>query len=71
MDQAIGILGQAVLVLVAVALVLGLVYFVLVEIRGIAKLISKLKEHSVLPDPYVVQSANGQVDDPKREALGS
>jgi hypothetical protein len=62
MDQAIGILGQMMLVLIAVACVLGLVFLVLVEIRAIAKLIRKLKDRSILPEPYLVQSANGQVE---------
>jgi hypothetical protein len=71
MDQAIGILGQVILVLVAFACVLGLVWGVLVEVQAIARIIRKLKEHAVIPEPYVVQSANGKVHDPKREALGS
>jgi hypothetical protein len=62
MDQAIGILGQIILVLVAFAFVLGLVVLVLVEVQAIARLLGKLKNRAVIPEPYVVQSANGQVE---------
>lgn len=71
MDQAIGILGQVILVLVGFACVLGLVLGVLVEIQAIARIMRKLKEHAVIPDPYAVQSTNGKADDPRRGVLGS
>jgi len=42
-DQAIGVLGQAILVLVGLACVVLLVFLILLTIRGIRRLIRELK----------------------------
>lgn len=54
MDQAIGILGQAVLVLVGLALVFFLVFAILVMIKGIRRLSRELRQ-PVMPetDAYI------------------
>jgi hypothetical protein len=62
MDQAIGILGQTILILVAFACVLGLVFFVLVEIRAIIGIIRRLRETPISHEHQVVRSSNGQVE---------
>lgn len=45
MDQAISILGQTILVLVGLALVVSLIYFVLIMIR---KIVRELKSLSII-----------------------
>jgi hypothetical protein len=59
MNEAIGVLGQAILVLVALALVVVIVFFVLVVVRAIIRILRELRPHRpVLPptDAYVPQS---------------
>jgi hypothetical protein len=59
MDAAIGILGQTILILVAFACLLGLVFFVLVEIRWVVRIIRQLRGvQSNLPptDAYIPES---------------
>jgi hypothetical protein len=60
MNEAIGVLGQTILVLVALALVVVIVFFVLVVVRAIIRILSELRPHHrpVLPptDAYVPQS---------------
>jgi len=55
MDATIGILGQAILILVAFACLLGLVFFVLVEVRAVARIIRQLRGQPHLPptDAYI------------------
>jgi hypothetical protein len=62
MDATIGILGQAILILVAFACLLGLVFFVLVEIRAVARLIRQLKDQNSLPstDAYIPPPFDGR-----------
>jgi hypothetical protein len=59
MDEAIGVLGQTILVLVALALVVVIVFFVLVVVRAIIRVIRELRPRSsILPptDAYIPQS---------------
>ena len=49
MDQAIGILGQAVLILVGLALVFFLVFAILLRIKGIRRLTRELRQ-PIMPD---------------------
>jgi hypothetical protein len=49
MDQAIGILGQAVLVLVGLALVFFLVFAILLMIKGIRRLSRELRQ-PIMPE---------------------
>jgi hypothetical protein len=49
MDQAIGILGQAVLILVGLALVFFLVFAILLMIKGIRQLTRELRQ-PIMPD---------------------
>lgn len=49
MDQAIGILGQAVLILVGLALVFFLVFAILLMIKGIRQLTRELHQ-PIMPD---------------------
>jgi hypothetical protein len=64
MDQTISILGQTILILVAFACLVALVFFILVEIRAVVRIVHQLKAHSSLPptDAYIPQSfdAGGQ-----------
>jgi hypothetical protein len=62
MDATIGILGQAILILVAFACLLGLVFFVLVEIRAVARIIRQLRDQSSLPhaDAYIPPPFDGR-----------
>jgi hypothetical protein len=58
MDEAIGILGQAVLVLVALALCFLLVYVILLMTKGIRRLARELREplmpptDAFVPEPF-------------------
>ena len=54
MDQAIGILGQAILVLVGLACVVMLVFLILLTIRGIRRLVRELRT-PIMPetDAYI------------------
>jgi hypothetical protein len=58
MDETISILGQTILILVAFACLVALVFFILVEIRAVLKVVRQLKAHSSLPptDAYIPQS---------------
>ena len=59
MDEAIGVLGQTILVLVALAMVVVIVFFVLVVVRAIIRVLRELRPHSpLLPptDAYIPQS---------------
>jgi hypothetical protein len=49
MDQAIGILGQAVLILVGLALVFFLVFAILLMIKGIRRLTREIRQ-PIMPD---------------------
>jgi hypothetical protein len=49
MDQAIGILGQAVLTLVGLALVFFLVFAILLMIKGIRRLTREIRQ-PIMPD---------------------
>jgi hypothetical protein len=69
MDQIIGILGQVILILVAFACVIALVFFILVEIRAVLRVISDLRQFLPLPEPTL--SANGKVEHPEQEIFGS
>jgi hypothetical protein len=62
MDAAIGILGQAILILVAFACLLALVFFVLVEIRAVARLIRQLRGQANMPstDSYIPPPFDGR-----------
>ena len=62
MDQAIGILGQAILILTAFACLLALVFFVLVEIRAVARIIRQLRDQSNMPhtDAYIPPPFDGR-----------
>jgi hypothetical protein len=57
MDQAIGILGQAILVLVGLACVVMLVFLILLTIRGIRRLVRDLRT-PIMPgtDAYIPPS---------------
>jgi hypothetical protein len=59
MDQIIGVIGQAVLILVGLALLVVLVFFVLLVVRAILKLVRELRPSrgAVLPptDAYIPQ----------------
>jgi hypothetical protein len=58
MDEAIGVLGQAILVLVGLALVVAIIFFVLVVVRAIIRILGELRPHRpVLPptDAYIPQ----------------
>jgi Na+-transporting methylmalonyl-CoA/oxaloacetate decarboxylase gamma subunit len=57
MDQAIGILGQAILVLVGLACVVMLVFLILLTIRGIRRLVRELRT-PIMPetDSYIPPS---------------
>jgi hypothetical protein len=57
-DATIGILGQAILILVAIALVVAIIFFVLVLVRAIIRILRELRPHrSALPptDAYIPQ----------------
>jgi Na+-transporting methylmalonyl-CoA/oxaloacetate decarboxylase gamma subunit len=60
MDQAIGILGQTILVLVGLACVVLLVLLILLTIRGIRRLIRELTT-SIMPetDAHIPPSFDG------------
>lgn len=62
MDAAVGILGQAILILVAFAWLLGLVFFVLVEIRAVARLIRQIRDQNNMPstDAYIPPPFDGR-----------
>jgi hypothetical protein len=62
MDATIGILGQAILILVAFACLLGLVFFVLIEIRAVARIIRQLRDPANLPqtDAYIPPPYDGR-----------
>jgi hypothetical protein len=49
MDQAIGVLGQAVLILVGLALVFFLVFAILLMTKGIRRLTRELRQ-PIMPD---------------------
>jgi hypothetical protein len=53
MDQAIGILGQAVLILVGLALVFFLVFAILLMIKGVRRLTRKLRQ-PIMPDSDLI-----------------
>jgi hypothetical protein len=53
MDQAIGILGQAVLILVGLALVFFLVFAILLMIKGIRRLTRELRQ-PIMPDSDLI-----------------
>jgi hypothetical protein len=58
MDQVIGVIGQAILILVGLALLVVLVFFVLLVVRAILKLARELQpSRAVLPptDAYIPQ----------------
>jgi hypothetical protein len=58
MDQVIGVIGQAVLILVGLALLVMLVFFVLQVVRAILRLVRELRpSRAVLPptDAYIPQ----------------
>jgi hypothetical protein len=58
MDQVIGVMGQAVLILVGLALLVMLVFFVLQVVRAILRLVRELRpSRAVLPptDAYIPQ----------------
>jgi hypothetical protein len=58
MDEAIGVLGQAILVLVGLALVVAIIFFVLVVVRAIIRILGELRPHRpALPptDSYIPQ----------------
>jgi len=58
MDEAIGVLGQAILVLVGLALVAAIIFFVLVLVRAIIRILRELRPHRpALPptDAYIPQ----------------
>jgi Na+-transporting methylmalonyl-CoA/oxaloacetate decarboxylase gamma subunit len=57
MDQAVGILGQAILVLIGLACVVLLVFLILLMIRGIRRLIRELRT-PIMPetDSYIPPS---------------
>lgn len=71
MDQTIGILGQVILILVAFACVVALVFFILVEIRAVLRIVSDLKSRRFLPLPEATLSANGKAEHPEQEIFGS
>jgi hypothetical protein len=55
-DATIGILGQAILILVALALVVAIIFFVLVLVRAIIGILRDLRPHQpTLPatDAYI------------------
>jgi hypothetical protein len=57
-DATIGILGQAILILVAIALVVAIIFFVLVLVRAIIRILGELRPHRpALPptDAYIPQ----------------
>ena len=57
MDQAIGVIGQAVLVLVGLACLVALVFFILLTIRAIRRLVRELREPLLPPtDSFVPPS---------------
>jgi hypothetical protein len=58
MDEAIGILGQTILVLTAIALVVVLVFVILLTIRGIRRLVRELRT-PIMPetDAYIPRPA--------------
>lgn len=70
MDQTIGILGQVILILVAFACVVALVFFILAEIRAVLRIVDDLKSRPFLPLPEPTLSANGKVEHPEQEILG-
>jgi hypothetical protein len=53
MDQAIGIVGQAVLILVGLALVFFLVFAILLMIKGIRRLTRELRQ-PIMPDSDLI-----------------
>jgi hypothetical protein len=58
MDEAIGVLGQAILVLVGLALVVAIIFFVLFLVRAIIRILRELRPHRpALPptDAYIPQ----------------
>jgi len=44
-DATIGILGQAILILVGLALVVAIIFFVLVIVRAIIRILGELRPH--------------------------
>jgi hypothetical protein len=57
-EATIGILGQAILILVAIASVVAIIFFVLVLIRAIIRILGELRPHRpALPptDAYIPQ----------------
>jgi hypothetical protein len=57
-DATIGILGQAILILVSIALVVAIIFFVLILVRAIIRILRELRPHRpALPptDSYIPQ----------------
>jgi hypothetical protein len=58
-DATIGIIGQAILILVGLALVVAIIFFVLVVVRAIIRILRELHPHRpALPptDAYIPQA---------------
>jgi hypothetical protein len=63
MEQAIGVIGQAVLVLVGLALVVALIIFNLAGVRAIRRLVSELRKPNL---PYTDAHVPPPFDRPGR-----